>query len=49
MLWEVHWLGYNTMMHNKYCTIHNIDTVAYAMHGDYFIIIIIVAHQGHKG
>jgi len=30
MLWEAHWLVYNTTMHNKYCTIHNTDTVAYA-------------------
>jgi len=34
-----------------YC-IRNMDTVAYATHSDYFIVIIIVitkAHQGHKG
>jgi len=36
---------YKTTMYNKYkiyCTIHNTDTVAYAMHSDYYIVLFLI-------
>jgi len=32
MLWEAHWLVVQHNNAQKYCTIHNTDTVAYATH-----------------